>query len=223
MKWLIVWTVVVLGGCASPKVFLTTERLSENQRVDLVDALSEAGFNVVSTVGVHIPTDFPDTVVATNPANENAEFFSALEQVVRQQALGPVVYRKFYEDKHYYQGVNVGLYVRGDEPKMRLPPVLRGSNDTCNSQRLILEFSNDNTVTLDVEAEDIRSYTGQYQTQLPNTLYADFNTLTNPVTMTLSRVSVNTYAGKKRADKIVVAQSDTNVLPVGCEFMIIHY
>jgi len=224
MKAIIIIAVLfLLVGCSSPTVFLTTERLLQKERQELISALSENGFKVKTTSGVAVPEEFPDVVVATNPANESPEFFAKLEQVIRQQNLAPVAYQKFYQQKHYYKGRNVGLYVRGNAPELKLPPVLRGNHQTCNNQRMILEFNNNKRVNIDVEEDEITSYKGSYQSILPDTIHANFESLESPVTLRLSKVSVETYAGMKTADKIVVTNNDNKVLPENCEFMIIHY
>jgi hypothetical protein len=215
--------IALLIGCTSPTVFLTTEQLSEKERESLVTALSEHGFKVKSTSGVRVPKEFPDVVVATNPANENLEFFDKLERVIRQQSYSPITYQKFYQQKHYYKGRNVGLYIRGDAEELTLPPVLRGSEKHCNDQRMILEFKAEAAVNLDIEQDDITSYAGSYQSVLPDTVYANFEHMKEPVIFTFSQVEVKTYAGMKTADKLVVTKSENDVLPAGCEFMIIHY
>jgi len=104
-----------------------------------------------------------------------------------------------------------------------LPPVLRGSEKSCNDQRMILEFKGKTEVSLDIEDEEITSYTGSYQSVLPDTVYANFEDMKEPVTFKFSQVEVKTYAGMKTADKLVVTKSENAVLPVGCEFMIINY
>ena len=88
---------LIITGCSSPTVFLTTERLPEKNKQELVSALSENGFTVKTTSGVRVPKEFPDVVVATNPANENLEFFDKLERVIRQQSYSPITYQKFYQ------------------------------------------------------------------------------------------------------------------------------
>ncbi|RUO67110.1 hypothetical protein [Idiomarina ramblicola] len=224
MKWFtLIGACIVLIGCASPTVFLTIERLPEKDRQELVTALSENDFQVKITSNVRIPEEFPDVVVATNPANEDLAFFDKLEQVIRQQNYSPVSYKKFYQQKHYYKGRNVGLYIRGDAEELVLPPVLRGSEGTCNGQRMILEFQSKTEVSLDIEGEEIISYTGSYQPILPETVYANFKGVEEPVTFKFSQVEVKTYAGMKTADKLVVTKSKNTILPVGCEFMIINY
>ncbi|WP_248264250.1 hypothetical protein [Idiomarina aminovorans] len=224
MKWFLLLSAFsLLIGCSSPTVFLTTERLSQYDREKLITALSDNGFKVKTTSGVMIPEAFPDVVVATNPANENLKFFNQLEQVIRQQKLGSISYQKLYQQKHYYKGRNVGLYVRGNAPELKLPPVLRGNAQTCNNQRMILEFKSNKRLNIDVEAEKITSYTGSYKSVLPDTIYANFESLESPVTLRLAKVSVKTYAGMKTADKIVVTKSSNKMLTEGCEFMIIHY
>jgi len=150
---------LVITGCASPTVFLTTERVPEKDKQELIKALSESGFTVETTSGVRVPEEFPDVVVATNPANETPEFFDKLEQVIRKKDYPPVSYQKFYQQKHYYKGRNVGLYIRGDAEELILPPVLRGSEKSCNDQRMILEFKGKTEVSLDIEDEEITSYT----------------------------------------------------------------
>lgn len=116
MKWFtVIGACIVLIGCASPTVFLTTEQLSERNRQELIAALSENGFKVKGTSNIRIPEEFPDAV------------------------------------------------------------------------------------------------------------YANFKGVEEPVTFRLSQVSVKTYAGMKTADKIVVTKSGNEILPSGCEFMIIHY
>jgi hypothetical protein len=214
---------LVITGCASPTVFLTTERVPEKDKQELIKALSESGFTVETTSGVRVPEEFPDVVVATNPANETPEFFDKLEQVIRKKDYPPVSYQKFYQQKHYYKGRNVGLYIRGDAEELILPPVLRGSEKSCNDQRMILEFKGKTEVSLDIEDEEITSYTGSYQSVLPDTVYANFEDMKELVTFKFSQVEVNTYAGMKTADKMVVTKSENAVLPLGCEFMIIHY
>ncbi|WP_417448116.1 hypothetical protein [Idiomarina abyssalis] len=224
MKWLIFLAMIaLLIGCTSPTVFLTTEQLSEKERKSLVTALSKNGFKIKSTSGVRVPKEFPDVVIATNVANENPEFFVKLENIIQQQNLGAISYQKFYQQKHYYKGRNVGLYIRGDAEELMLPPVLRGSEKSCNDQRMILEFKGKTEVSLDIEAEEITSYTGIYQSVLPDTVYANFEDMKEPVTFKFSQVEVKTYAGMKTADKLVVTKSENKVLPVGCEFMIINY
>ncbi|MDV6316774.1 hypothetical protein [Idiomarina sp. HP20-50] len=224
MKWLIsLMALLVITGCTSPTVFLTTERLAKEDRAELITVLSQSGFQVEPTIGVRIPEAFPDVVVATNPANENPDFFSKLERIIQQQSLAPVSYQKLYQQKHYYKGRDVGLYVRGNEPELRLPPVLRGDEDTCNGQRIILEFINKNKLKIDVEGEEIISYTADYRTVLPNTVYANLESVDNTVKFKLSQVSVETYAGMRTADKLVVTSNGNSILPIGCEFMIIHY
>jgi hypothetical protein len=214
---------LIITGCSSPTVFLTTERLPEKNKQELVSALSENGFTVKTTSGVRVPKEFPDVVVATNPANENLEFFDKLERVIRQQSYSPITYQKFYQQKHYYKGRNVGLYIRGDAEELTLPPVLRGSEKSCNDQRMILEFKGKTELSLDIEDKEITSYTGSYQSVLPDTVYANFEDMKEPVTFKFSQVEVKTYAGMKTADKLVVTKSENAVLPVGCEFMIINY
>ncbi|MAO68536.1 MULTISPECIES: hypothetical protein [Idiomarina] len=224
MKWLIFLAMIaLLIGCTSPTVFLTTEQLSEKERKSLVTALSKNGFKIKSTSGVRVPKEFPDVVIATNVANENPEFFVKLENIIQQQNLGAISYQKFYQQKHYYKGRNVGLYIRGDAEELMLPPVLRGSEKSCNDQRMILEFKGKTEVSLDIEDEEITSYTGSYQSVLPDTVYANFEDMKEPVTFKFSQVEVKTYAGMKTADKLVVTKSENAVLPVGCEFMIINY
>ncbi|WP_287817522.1 hypothetical protein [Idiomarina sp.] len=224
MKWLIFLAMIaLLIGCTSPTVFLTTEQLSEKERKSLVKALSKNGFKIKSTSGVRVPKEFPDVVIATNVANENPEFFVKLENIIQQQNLGAISYQKFYQQKHYYKGRNVGLYIRGDAEELMLPPVLRGSEKSCNDQRMILEFKGKTEVSLDIEDEEITSYTGSYQSVLPDTVYANFEDMKEPVTFKFSQVEVKTYAGMKTADKLVVTKSENAVLPVGCEFMIINY
>ncbi|HAS14674.1 MAG TPA: hypothetical protein DCS01_05185 [Idiomarina abyssalis] len=224
MKWLIFLAMIaLLIGCTSPTVFLTTEQLSEKERKSLVTALSKNGFKIKSTSGVRVPKEFPDVVIATNVANENPEFFVKLENIIQQQNLGAISYQKFYQQKHYYKGRNVGLYIRGDAEELVLPPVLRGSEETCNGQRMILEFKDKTEMSLDIEDEEITSYTGSYQSVLPDTVYANFEDMKEPVTFKFSQVEVKTYAGMKTADKLVVTKSENAVLPVGCEFMIINY
>ena len=224
MKWLIFLAMIaLLLGCTSPSVFLTTEQLSEKERKSLVKALSKNGFKIKSTSGVSVPKEFPDVVIATNVANENPEFFVKLENIIQQQNLGAISYQKFYQQKHYYKGRNVGLYIRGDAEELMLPPVLRGSEKSCNDQRMILEFKGKTEVSLDIEDEEITSYTGSYQSVLPDTVYANFEDMKEPVTFKFSQVEVKTYAGMKTADKLVVTKSENAVLPVGCEFMIINY
>ncbi|MBJ7265636.1 hypothetical protein IG389_07800 [Idiomarina abyssalis] len=224
MKWLIFLAMIaLLIGCTSPSVFLTTEQLSEKERKSLVKALSKNGFKIKSTSGVRVPKEFPDVVIATNVANENPEFFVKLENIIQQQNLGAISYQKFYQQKHYYKGRNVGLYIRGDAEELMLPPVLRGSEKSCNDQRMILEFKGKTEVSLDIEDEEITSYTGSYQSVLPDTVYANFEDMKEPVTFKFSQVEVKTYAGMKTADKLVVTKSENAVLPVGCEFMIINY
>ncbi|MGM0907365.1 MAG: hypothetical protein ACQEVQ_12595 [Pseudomonadota bacterium] len=214
---------LVITGCVSPTVFLTTERVPEKDKQELIKALSESGFTVETTSGVRVPEEFPDVVVATNPANETPEFFDKLEQVLRQKDYSPVSYQKFYQQKHYYKGRNVGLYIRGDAEELVLPPVLRGSEETCNGQRMILGFKDKTEVSLDIEDEEITSYTGSYQSVLPDTVYANFNGTEESVILKLSQVKVKTYAGMKTADKLVVTKSENKVLPIDCEFMIINY
>lgn len=224
MKWtLLLTTLLLMVGCASPTVFLTTERLVENKRQKLIEELSENGFTVKTTSGVRIPEAFPDVVIATNPANENRKFFDKLEHVIRQQNFSPISYQKFYQQKHYYKGRNVGLYIRGDSPELSLPPVLRGNETTCNDKRIILEFTGESQIKIDVEAEEITSYTGRYDTELPDTVITELEELASPVIFKLSQVSVDTYAGMRKADKLVVTKSESDILPPGCEFMIIHY
>jgi len=58
---------------------------------------------------------------------------------------------------------------------------------------------------------------------LPDTVYANFEDMKELVTFKFSQVEVNTYAGMKTADKLVVTKSENDLLPAGCEFMIIHY
>jgi hypothetical protein len=224
MKWftfLIVFPFLV--GCTSPKVFLTTEGLATEKRVQLISKLTNNGFSVKQTVGVRIPEEFSDVVITTNPANESPDFFERLEELLQQQDLSPVTYQKLYQQKHYYKGRDIGLYIRGEEPRMKLPPVLRGHDNTCNEQRLILEFDKNMKLSIYVETEEITSYRGSYQPILPSTIHAKFSDFKNSVTLELSQISVETYAGMKTADKIVVTKSDQEILPVGCKFTIIHY
>lgn len=224
MKWFtLISAFVLLNGCAAPTVFLTTERLPETERHELIRVLSESGFRVKTTSNVRIPAEFPDVVVATNPANENPEFFGKLEQAIRKLSFEPITYQKFYQQKHYYKGRNVGLYIRGDAEELILPPVLRGSEKTCNGQRMILEFKGKTGISLDIEEKEITSYAGSYQSVVPDTVYANFKGIGKSVIFRLSKVSVKTYAGMKTADKLVVIKSDNGVLPIGCEFMIIYY
>ncbi|WP_053953262.1 hypothetical protein [Idiomarina zobellii] len=141
MKWFTVLTVFIfLVGCTSPKVFLTTERLADKERAQLISKLTDKGFNVKQTVGVHIPEEFSDVVVATNLANESPGFFERLEELLQQQGLAPVTYQKFYQQKHYYKGRHIGLYIRGKEPRMKLPPVLRGHEKTWVVFRILCHF-----------------------------------------------------------------------------------
>ncbi|MGM0430420.1 MAG: hypothetical protein ACQEQ2_09020 [Pseudomonadota bacterium] len=224
VRWYILLvTTALLAGCSTPTVFLTTEKISKRGHLELLTALSDYGFKVKVTSNVRIPEEFPDVVVATNPANETQEFFDKLEQVLRQKDYSPVSYQKLYQQKHYYKGRNVGLYIRGDAEELVLPPVLRGSEETCNGQRMILEFKAEAAVNLDIEQHDITSYTGSYQSVLPDTVYANFEDMKELVTFKFSQVEVKTYAGMKTADKLVVSKSKNTVLPVGCEFMIINY
>jgi len=51
---------LVITGCASPTVFLTTERLPEKNKQELVSALSESGFTLKTTSGVRVPKEFPN-------------------------------------------------------------------------------------------------------------------------------------------------------------------
>ncbi|MFP3355298.1 hypothetical protein R0K04_28545, partial [Pseudoalteromonas sp. SIMBA_153] len=78
-------------------------------------------------------------------------------------------------------------------------------------------------INIDVEEDKITSYKGSYQSILPDTIHANLESMESPVTLRLFKVSVETYAGMKTADKIVVTNSDNKVLPENCEFMIIHY
>lgn len=88
---------------------------------------------------------------------------------------------------------------------------------------MILEFKNNKRINIDVEKDEVTSYKGSYQSILPDTIHANFESMESPVTLRFSKVSVETYAGMKTADKIVVTKSGNKVLPENCEFMIIHY
>lgn len=215
---------VMIGGCQSLTIHVTAQGIKAERLEILRQSLSEVADEVVITE-LTIPKEFPNTVIAVNPAYVDYARLASIQDMLWSQNYGVATELRFAQGNHFYLNSNIGIYLR--HPALQrvpiIPPYLR--TQYCDFADATLMFNKDNSFKLEYEnTEDIMgdllTSTGVWQFDGQRLLL--FGAKGEQLQQyDLSRQMKETQWGPKPAD-IYVARDVSNLSPLNCEFLIIY-
>ena len=105
--------VLVLAGCSqTPHIHIISHGYSNEELAQLSRSLQELDVQVTINETVMIPAEFEASSLAINPGFYQPHLISEIERLlIAQEFKRPDIYR-FAQGKHFYNGHNIGLYLK---------------------------------------------------------------------------------------------------------------
>lgn len=219
---LLLLSLIILSACQQRQAILITQGVEPVKIKAIETALIQSGWQV-SQSPIAIPTEFPDTVIATNPAFRDTQAIADIENILKGQGFTKPATYKFAEGKHFFSMDNVGIYLRNSEQTSRPLPPSFIRTDHCAAGDATLNLTPQGQAVLEYEKPvngnfELEQHTGTW----------DFDGVQLKVHLNhtqqeflLTHEQRNTWRGPSPAD-IYTPIQDSNFKVLNCTFLLIY-
>ena len=221
-KSLLLVSLLILSACQQRQAILITQGIEPVKVKAIETALIQSGWQVSKST-IAIPTEFPNTAIATNPAYRDSQAITEIEDLLKGQGFAEPTEYKFAEGKHFFSMNNIGIYLRNSEQALQpLPPDFIRT-DHCTAGDATLNLSPQGQAVLEYERPindnfELEQHTGTWQfdgAQLSVTL----NRAQQVFKLTHEQRPI--WRGLSPAD-IYTPIQDSNFKVLNCTFLLIY-
>ncbi len=219
---LLLVSLTLLSGCQQRQAILIVQGVEPIKVKTIETALIQSGWRV-SQSPIAIPAEFPDAVLATNPAYRDTQAISDIKNILKGQGFTEPTEYKFAEGKHFFSMNNIGIYLRNSEQALQplQPDFIR--TDHCAAGDATLNLSPQGQAVLEYERPindnfELEQHTGTWQfdgAQLSVTL----NRAQQVFKLTHEQRPI--WRGLSPAD-IYTPIQDSNFKVLNCTFLLIY-
>ncbi len=222
MPKLFVAICLFLTGCSS-QVHLITQGYDNEQTAEISAKISKAGFTVVQS-SIGIPSHYPNSVIALNPAHSVEQDIPNLQQLVHELGFNSAEVLRFGSDKHFYNNGHIGLYLRHPSinPNSLMPPYIESIQ--CPTGYATLGFGGNQKMHL----ETGKNVNGELELSTVHGHWAfNGNLLTlslpqlNKARFIQTEVNRETHLGARPALLYTPQQANHSIAALNCSFEVI--
>lgn len=212
----------LLSGCQQRQAILIVQGVEPIKVKAIETALMQSGWQVNQSP-IAIPAEFPDAVLATNPAYRDTQAISDIKNILKGQGFTEPTEYKFAEGKHFFSTNNVGIYLRNSEQTSSALPPSFIRTDRCAAGDATLNLTPQGKAVLEYEKPtndnfELEQHTGTW-TFDGIKLQVQFNHAQQ--TFLLTHEQRDTWRGPSPAD-IYTPSLDADVKVLNCTFVIIY-
>nr|WP_211164697.1 hypothetical protein [Shewanella sp. DNRA4] len=156
-----------MSGCQQRQAILIVQGVEPIKVKAIETALIQSGWRV-SQSPIAIPAEFPDAVLATNPAYRDTQAISDIKNILKGQGFTEPTEYKFAEGKHFFSMNNIGIDLRNSEQALQplQPDFIR--TDHCAAGDATLNLSPQGQAVLEYERPindnfELEQHTGTWQ------------------------------------------------------------
>lgn len=130
---------LLINGCTT-QVHLITQGYTSIQTANITDKINNSGFSVANST-INIPSHYPSSVLALNPAHTAHQDIPKLQQILNELGYNTAEVLRFGTNKHFYNNGHIGLYLRHPSinPNSLMPPYIESVQ--CSSGYATLGFN----------------------------------------------------------------------------------
>ncbi|OUL55949.1 hypothetical protein B1199_19780 [Pseudoalteromonas ulvae] len=104
---------LVLTACTqTPHIYVISQGYSSEELAPLISELNTLEAQVTVSDAVQIPSEFDETSLAVNPGFHQSQLLNKIENLLSDKGFKRADIYRFAQGKHFYNGNNIGLYVK---------------------------------------------------------------------------------------------------------------
>jgi len=223
MRLLCVALLLIICGCSTKTIHLYNQGYSEDEISHLKDSLVQQGYTV-ERPDVRVPNEFPNVVIALNPAFSDQDFYRYINQQLIDKGFGTATEFRFAQGQHFYSKNDVGIYLKNpNQLEQPMPPYLRTQYCKTSSGATIL-FNDNNKFVLEYENnhydEVLIKLNGEYS--FDGTMLTLFPADMAKHAYRLHKEVRETPYGDRPADVFKPIANNSPLGEFNCEFLIIY-
>lgn len=147
---LLLVSLTLISACQQRQAILITQGVEQVKIQAIETALIQFGWQV-SQSPIAIPVEFPNAVIATNPAFRDTQAIAEIENTLKGQGFTEPAIYKFAEGKHFFSTNNVGIYLRDNTQALHSLPPSFIRTEHCSAGDATLNLTPQGQVVLEYE------------------------------------------------------------------------